>query len=172
MGDVYGDRYERTYRRYLIPFFGTYNDWFTLTANTVYIVPMEVPYRCVVDRIVVAYYGPVAGNIRACIYRDNGETPVGGALIVESASVAKTGTVRKQEITIADTLLRPGLYWLAINTDESTTNIIHIWPWNLGGTLICYTYALAYGAFTNPCPAAAGGAAPMATLRVRNILPA
>jgi len=166
--------YPITYLRYLKPVFEGYGYTnLTLTANRVYLMPIEVPVRMSVDAILVFYKGTVAGNIRAAIYKDNGEIPSGGALVVESASVAKSGTWRKQEISIAETQLEPGLYWLAIQSDESTTIVCNESnAFVRYGTLRSYVYDLgAYGAFTDPCPAVSDASQqnPALWLRVSSI---
>jgi hypothetical protein len=95
-----------------------------------------------------------AGNIRLGLYRDNGDTPAGGALVVETASVALANF--KNEVVIADTVLEPGLYWFALQNDDATPVFITSdQTESLGGTLQCYVFAQGYGAFTDPCPAVA-----------------
>jgi len=144
------------YRRLLRPVYdySVYNDLTVATAR-VYLIPLEVPVTLTTDAIWVAYLDPSVGNCRAAIYADNGETPVGGALIVESASVAKGGIWSSQDITIADIELNPGLYWLAYQSDENTTIVYgHNTAMINNLRISSYRYDLgAYGAFTDPCPA-------------------
>lgn len=120
------------------------------------LVPLIVPYLMTVDRIGWINTTPSAGNMRACLYMDNGDIPQGGALIVESASVASPGANRKMEVTIADTQLTPALYWIAMQTsawdDEIANNID---DQSLGGTLQGYGFDIAYAAFPDPCPVVA-----------------
>jgi hypothetical protein len=127
----------------------------TMVNKRVYIVPIQIPYMVIIDRLAYTLDTVSAGNVRMGLYRDNGDTPVGGALVVESGSVAKAGTGRKQEVTIPNTQLTPGLYWLAVLSDESTTIIYRCdGAYGTGGTLLaCYYDIGAYGALTNPCPA-------------------
>jgi len=172
---VIGKRgYPFVYLRYFKPVFkGLSYDYFTMVANRVYLMPIQVPIRLSVDRIIVFYRGTVAGNIRAGIYEDNGETPQGAALIVESASVAKSGTWRKQEITITETELHPGLYWVAVQSDESTTIMqSEERCFVRGGSLRSYYYDLgSYGPFTDPCPTVSepAGENPAIMLRVSSV---
>lgn len=163
---------DRPYRRYLTGYMGLISDAFgTMVANRVYLIPLEVEYALgvTVDRVLLIYDTPVAGNVRAGIYEDNGETPVGGALMVDSGSVAKTGTYQKQEVTIAETFLPRGLHWLAVQSDEATTkycrNILGV-----AGTLRTYQYDPVGYAFTDPCPAvAASNNLPVLGVRVAHI---
>lgn len=126
-----------------------------LVAGRVYMTPIQIPWTMTVDRVFVWYTTPVAGNMRAGIYADNGGTPVGGALQVESASIVKSGTWRQQEFTIVATQLTPGLYWLPVVSDEATTKAYPSGLEAIGGTLLDYFYDFAYGPLTNPCPASA-----------------
>jgi len=147
----------------------------TVTTARVYLIPIEVLVRCTVDRIMVHQYeGTVAGNCRVGIYKDGTtpDLPDGGALVVESASVAKAGINQKQLITIADTVLEPGLYWLAYESDENTTIISSergIFGIDPGHRY--YDRGGGYGALTNPCPATTGGniSCPFLLLRVKSI---
>lgn len=159
------------YRAYLKSIFPSSVGTITVVTARVYLMPIEIPFRCTVNRICVFYTTPVAGNIRAGIYNDNGNTPAGGTLIVESASIAKSGTNRMQEVTIASTQLAAGLYWIAVQSDEATTITIgDNYRFSIAGTIQTYYYDLGgYGAFTTPCPAVTQSAAPANWLRVASI---
>lgn len=167
--------YTTTYKRYVRPVFCYQaNTTLTMVAARVYLIPIEIERKMTVDRICVPISTPVAGNIRACIYADNGDTPVGGALIVESASVAKGNPVGRQEIVIVDTTLEAGLYWVAVQSDESTTVLIsESDSFSMRGTLKGEFYDIAggYGAFTNPCPGVGefSGATVILSLRVKSL---
>lgn len=150
----------------------------TVTAR-VYLIPVEVLVRCTVDRIMVHQYeGTCVGNCIVGIYKDGTvvDIPDGGALVVESASVAKAGVNQKQLITIADTVLEPGLYWLAYESDEATTIITSERSVFLVDPSHCYyDRGGGYGALTNPCPVTTRGhyLCPFMLLRVKSIyLPA
>jgi len=162
--------YELRYIRYLKNMFCWHSNLtVTFVEKRVYLTPIEVPVRMSVDRVIVPFTTPVAGNIRAGIYRDNGNTPQDGALIVESASVAKAGTNQKQEIVIAETQLEPGLYWLATLSDESTTVAYRsAGNFTVRGSVLAYYYDLGvYGLMTNPCPVVTDvSSLPIAFLRV------
>lgn len=150
--DLHHDHYARTLKPKFTQFGTT-----TTVQDVVKLCPLEIPFTVTIDRIGVIWDTPVAGNFRLAIYEDNGDTPAGGALSVESASVAKAGINQAQELTVANTQLTLGLYWLAYNSDEAASVYIRVQPFEglVGGTLITYQYALAYGAFTDPCPAVA-----------------
>lgn len=127
------------------------------TANAVYLWPVVVPHRVTVERIFFVHVAVAAGNWRAGIYADNGDTPVGGALLCESPSTLSNGTNRCQELTVPDTVLDPGLYWIALAASTTTDTYFYILPQlTIGCTLTGHAYALgAWGPLTNPCPATA-----------------
>jgi len=164
------------YRRFLKPIYNSSAiSNLTVVTARVYLVPIEVEARCTVDAIMIyLWQGTVAGNLRVGIYKDGTtpDLPDGGALVVESASVAKAGTWRKQLVTIADTVLEPGLYWLAFQSDEATSivsserAIFGVDPQHR-----YYDRGGGYGAFTNPCPATTSGniMCPLMFLRVKSI---
>jgi len=142
---------EKNYAFYVsttLPMFG----FVANPADNVKLCPLAIPWTMTVDRICLPIRNS-AGNIRCAIYRDNGGLPDGGALIVESASVAVA--VNKLEVTIADTLLTPGLYWLAYNNSSDLVSVQTIGAIGVGGVLTTRSYALAFGAFTDPCPVTA-----------------
>lgn len=121
-----------------------------------YLAPVQIPVNLTIDRLGWLQDAVSAGNVRMGIYRDMGDTPLGGALVVESASVAKAGTARKMELTIAATQLSPGLYWVCVQSDEATSSFtMGSQDMSNGGTILTCQYDRGggYGAFTNPCPA-------------------
>lgn len=162
------------YQRYHMPLWNNINDTsLTMATAIVYLSPIEVNYTMTVDRICVPWMNVAAGNVKAVIYRDNGDTPAGGAVVVVAGSVAKSGTYRKQEIAIADTQLLPTLYWIGIVSDEATSIPVSTSSY-LGrqGTVTTHSYNLvAYvNAFTDPCPAvAAANYEPGCFFRVKSI---
>lgn len=150
------------------------NDANTMTTARVYLMPVQVLFLSTVDRICVICAAVSAGNMTVGIYEDNGGTPVGGALVVESASLAKPGNFRHVEYTIADTQLVPGLYWVAVESDEATTILIDVEMFGglIGRPIEPHTYDRAggYGPLTDPCPATANPAhAPLMYLRVASV---
>lgn len=128
-----------------------------MAIGSVWLAPLQILVAMTIDRIGVAWGGTVAGNAIVGLYRDNSDTPVGGVVVVQSASIAKAGTTRKQEFAIADTKLTPGLYWIALESDEATSKFVRFQnSWERGGSLFgCYYIrgGGVYGALTDPCPA-------------------
>lgn len=128
-----------------------------MTANEVDMVPAQVPFLRTADRLGFIVHAAGTGNVRVGIYRDNGDTPVGGELVVQSASVAVIAGGQKQEVVIVDTILIPGLYWFAIVNDTGDADLARPevnWRAVVGGTLIPRKYTVVYAnGLTDPCPA-------------------
>lgn len=146
---------------------------YTMATARVYLMPIQVLFPSTVDRICVIYSGTRAGNMRVGIYTDAGDSPFDGDLVVESASIAKSGTWRHQEFTIAATFLEPGLYWVAIQSDEATT--VLLWLDGVGTVPVAhqpyyYDRGGGYGAMTDPCPAVTAiNYGPICYLRVSSV---
>lgn len=137
------------------------------------LAPVQVAETITVDRLCVLPGTVVAGNIRLGLYNDNGLVPDGGALIVETASVAAAAPGR-QEVAIANTRLTPGLYWFAEINDNATLRLLAAWGGSdtSGASPAPHgkSCAQAYGPFTNPCPATANHSfCPVGILRIASI---
>jgi len=164
LGGVTFGQHHAHYYKYLktYPFDSSGLNLLTLdTAGRAFLAPLEVPFRCTLDRLVAIWADVTAGNVRMGLYVNNTvavNTPVGGALVVETASVAKTGTYRTQEITISNIVVDPGFYFLAIMSDETTSRCPMCWSPFLQQSIMIgaiYDRFGGYGPFTNPCPALA-----------------
>lgn len=127
------------------------------TAGRVYMVPLEVAWPVIVDRILYRVGGTSGGNIRVGIYREGStaDSPAGGELVVESASLAQDTANYIQQATIADTVLTPGLYYVGIQGDD-TSGTFHRSYDSAAGVAYYYDRSSGYGAFTDPCPAVTG----------------
>lgn len=125
----------------------------TMTVvGRVYLTPIDVPWNMTVDRIIVNFENPVAGNVRVAIYEEGAaDTPVGGALLVESGSTVIAGANGWQAITIANTALNAGQHYVAIQSDATTCQVVAFQD-NLQFFQKYYDLG-AYGLFTDPCPA-------------------
>lgn len=126
------------------------------TIARVYLVPYQARVTQTVEAIGWCSGAVAAGNYITGIYEDNGDTPVGGAVIVESPSAAVPGANQLVESTILATQIDPALYWLAVEFDDNTNTARRIdGSVKQGGTLETHFYlrAMGYGALTDPCPA-------------------
>lgn len=165
---TFGQHHEH-YLRYLWDAFGRcLTQEFTMSvAGRVWLVPIQVSFTLTIDRLAVIIRTAV-GNIRLCLYEDNGDVPDGGSLVRQSASVAAAAD--KQEVTIADAQLTPGLYWGGIQSDSTTAKAyFYISAMAQGGTLLGRLFDVAggYGAVPDPCPVTSTtNTAPVMFLRV------
>ena len=93
-----------------------------------------------------------AGNVRLGLYREGPtpEIPDGGALVVETGSVAQIPGISIQLIAIPPTLLRRGKYWTGIQGDDVTGTYYTLRD---DASVIDAMYDHPYGPFTDPCPA-------------------
>lgn len=128
-----------------------------ITEGRVYISPLIIKFTCTISH--VGWVNRVvSGNVIVGLYADNGDTPVGGAVIDESVSGAiVAGVNEKKEVALPNTpQLTPGLYWIASEFDDALDEIArHNLHQSLGGTLNLHRYNRGggYGALTDPCPA-------------------
>lgn len=157
-----GEAAAEYYKRLLYPIWGP--PWLgnrTPTINQVYLDPYQVERTLTVNTI--AYFrgsGALAGGERVImgIYRDNGDTPTGGALLASTGSVlCAAGTDRSQEIPIGPIQLTGGLYWSAIVSNMGTVNLLGRYSssvWNVTPSTL-HSREYSAGAFTllDPCPA-------------------
>jgi len=123
-----------------------------IVANRLYAVPIQIISRIHISRIGWGVSGVQVGNLRAGIYRDNGDTPVGGALLAEAGPVACGAVWQRQEVAI-DVILDPGLYWGVIISDNAPQLLGNSVVCATGGTLQTGWVAQAFGALPNPYPA-------------------
>ena len=86
------------------------------TANKAYFVPVSIQNSFTIRKMLVLN-GTVSGNIDVGIYDR------GGARIVSMGSTAQAGANVVQEFDITDTLLQPGLYYLAAAMDNNTGQV-------------------------------------------------
>lgn len=122
------------------------------TANYVFLTPIDIPYTLTIDRLMWWTGTAAAGNMRIGIYAEGAaDTPAGGALQVESASVAVINARNCQAVTVADTSLTAGQYYIGIMGSNAACN----W-WGSRDETGDFAYEFnphAYGAFPDPCPA-------------------
>jgi len=143
------------------------------TAGRVYLIPIDIPWPVTIDRIIYQVGTTSAGNVRVGIYREGptADSPTGGVLVVESASVAQSTANYLQLATVADTVLTPGQYFVGIQGDD-VTGTLQKSSTGVGAAAFTYDRAGGYGAFTNPCPTASAGVnVPYFALRVKEDLP-
>lgn len=118
------------------------------------LVALQLLFPMTLEALGAHIRGTAPGQfMRMALYADNGDTPTGGALIVESLSTPTGAGRGKQEVVIVNTTLLAGLYWLAIQSTGTDTFLTIEQDESRFGTLQCWSYNQAYGAFADPCPA-------------------
>jgi len=163
------------YARYLsgLPWLGDFGPFASEAAGRVYLCPIDISHSVIVDRIVYQVGTVSNGNLRGGIYRvgSTADSPAGGALVVETASIAQAAGSAIELLTIAATLLVPGQYFLAFQFDGSTAQFHEHYDPSLA-VFAYYSRSGGYGAFTDPCPAVtAHDRGVRALLRVKTNLP-
>lgn len=125
------------------------------TAGRVFLNQFVVKHPLIIDRLCYQVGLASAGNVRLGVYREGAtpESPDGGEVVVESASVAQEAITYFQLVTIAEIHLERGKYFLGIQGDDVTGTF-----WTVrspdGDPCLRY-YDHGYGAFTDPCSATA-----------------
>lgn len=125
-------------------------------ANRAYYVPFSVFSPLTVVKMFVVNGGTASGNIDVGIY------DAGGARLVSSGSTAQAGTSAVQEFNVTDTILNPGLYYLACAMDN-TTGTVEVWNPSAG---IMRAFGVCEQASAFALPATATFGAITTTLRV------
>jgi hypothetical protein len=83
-------------------------------ANVAMYIPVLVPDTATVYKLAWLNGATVAGNVDVGVYDFK------GSRLVSSGSTAQSGVSAIQVADIADTVIRPGLYYLALATDSAT----------------------------------------------------
>lgn len=99
-------------------------------ANRAIYVPVVVPCRVTACQMAWANGAAVSGNVDAGIY------DVTGVRLVSTGSTAQAGTTALQVADITDTVLTPGVYFLALAVDNTTATISRL-PTNTGALQGC-----------------------------------
>ena len=142
------------------------------TAGRVLLSEFEVASTMTVDQIVYIVGSTLSGSVTVGIYGPiaTEETASGAALAVESASTAQGSINTSQAITITDTVLTKGRYYLALEGDNAAGTYQRIGnQTQVVGWGQYYDRAGGYGALTNPCPTPTntGSALPGIVLRIK-----
>lgn len=83
-------------------------------ANLAIYVPVEIYAPATIVKMAVLNGTAVSGNIDVGIY------DVGGKRLISAGTTAQAGTTTIQTFDITDTLLLPGLYYMAVALDNTT----------------------------------------------------
>lgn len=132
-----------------------------VSVNMFKLHPFCVPVATTFNRIGIRVATGATGKIRLGVYSDNGGTPTGGGLLLDSGEI-DTAVAEDKEVVINLTLAA-GWYWLAIfsNTTATLRGLGAVSsPALLGFTGVNVTslhnrasITATYGPLPNPCPA-------------------
>ena len=124
-------------------------------AGRVSMIRIELDKAQSVSAINVHNYTTIAGNVTVGIYAEGAtNTPVGGTVLVQSASIAHAGANTLQSFPITATFLPAGAYYVALEVSDATATIGTITATNFSvGQSFYYDRGGGYGALTDPCPA-------------------
>lgn len=89
-------------------------------SNLAVFVPFTVYETITVVKLSILNGSAVSGNVDVGIY------DAGGARLVSSGSTAQSGASAIQTFDITDTVLSPGLYYLALAIDNTTATIENV----------------------------------------------
>ena len=127
------------------------------TAGRVYLVPIEVQFDCYINKIGIVWGTTCTGNVTLGLYPTSSGSPASQTLKVVSSDTIKSGTNIAQEISVTETFLAKGYYYLGVESNETTSICLRAAnPSRFqGGSFLTYYYDVGggYGTFTNPCPA-------------------
>lgn len=99
------------------------------SANLAIFIPVEIFNPITIAKMAVNNGSTVNGSLEVGIYTPNGNK------VVSSGSAAQTGVSSIQIFDITDTLLNPGLYYMAMVSDSATATFA---GWTVGSTTIVW----------------------------------
>lgn len=163
------------YGRFLRGVRGTNDDNPNPVVNRVYLSPIYVPRRMLVDELCFRSTTNGGSKIIGGLYADNVDTPAGGKLLITTVAVLLSsftfGTIKPLSIT--PTALSQGLYWLAAIFDNAGATFevapqVKALPDPFNG---CF-YNAATFSLVDPCPAVTVDetTSPYGSLRVNTVL--
>lgn len=125
-----------------------------------------------IDALTYIVGGTSAGNVTLGIYGPVATREISSSLplVVETASTAQGSINTPQVITVTETLLQPGLYYVCIEGSDTTGtfmrqgNQAQVVGW--GAT---YDRGGGYGALTNPSPATTDTGSNIPGIKIRTL---
>ena len=127
------------------------------TAGRAYMIPIEIPIDCYISKLGVVWGTTSAGNVTLGLYKSNTYSPASQALMAQTADLAKASANNAQEGTITETFVQAGLYFLVVESSETTSIILRASNpsrFNGGTYKACYfDVGGGYGALPSTCPA-------------------
>jgi hypothetical protein len=127
------------------------------TAGRAYLVPIEIPIDCYISKLGVVWGTTSTGNVTFGLYKTNTYSPGSQPLVAQTVDLAKASANNAQEGVITESFVQAGLYFLTVETSETTSVILRASNpsrFNGGTYKTCYfDVAGGYGALPSTCPA-------------------
>lgn len=143
----------------------------TPVVGRVFLLQFELYKACTIDGVVVSLGTVSSGNLRVGIYGPvafTTDTCAGASLVVESSSTAQTATNGPQLISLTQTSLAAGKYYVALQFDNTTARYSRLTNQNqVDGWSQYYDRSGGYGAFTSPCPTITNSGTNMPSIAMR-----
>lgn len=145
--------------RYLVPdeFQGDTTFVGGQVAGRFWLQRIDVPRRLTVSGIIITGLSPTS-NCRGCIYADNGDTPVGGKLTIDTGDIALPAAFPAVIPINPSISLAPGKYWVGIELKSALVTLLAnnngpLSRYFIGPIQGClYDVPGGYGTPVDPCP--------------------
>lgn len=143
----------------------------TFTVAQVQLVQFTVSFPCLIDGLAYVVGTTSAGNVTGGIVgpitrsTDSAST---AAVVAQSASTAQGATTAVQVLTWTAVVVRPGIYYAALEGDNATGTYMRTNNSEQAtGIAALYARAGGYGALTNPTPTVTDSGVGVPGIRVR-----
>jgi len=127
------------------------------TAGRCFLVPIEIPFDCYINKLGVVWGATSTGNVTLCLYKSSSNSPGNQGLAVQTANTVKGSANNAQEISITETFLHAGVYFLGVESNETTSILLRAAnPSRFNsGTYKAFYFDVGggYGALPDPAPA-------------------
>ena len=137
----------------------------TGVVGRVHLAPFQVPRLLTIDRIIyrILTQGGASTTVRLGIYPSSLSIPDNQTVLLDAGTFAADAGTGFFERTIADTQLTQGLWFVALETEDTTIVLSRYTTGARTGITAkswgCYYARVGgYGALTTPCPATTDGA--------------
>jgi len=94
------------------------------TAGRCFLVPIEIPFDCYINKLGVVWATTSTGNVTIGLYQSSNNSPGSQALAVQTANTVKGAINNAQEISITETFIHAGVYFLGVESSETTSVLL------------------------------------------------